>query len=72
MSMAPPELLTIRTPAGERLTATYHRPRDRWRVEPGGYERHDLKDALAQATGASREAAWIVSIVERIAPRTRT
>jgi hypothetical protein len=59
--------LTVRTPAGLRLTATHDSSRDRWRVEPGGYERRDLRDALAQASGFARDAAWIISVAERIA-----
>jgi hypothetical protein len=69
--MSDSQRLTVRTPAGLRLTATHDHGRDRWRVEPGGYERRDLRDALAQASGSSRDAAWISSVVDRIAP-TRT
>ena len=65
-TVAVPETMTIRTPAGQKLTAIYDRSRGRWRVEPGGYERFDLRDALAQATGASRDAAWIGSIIARV------
>jgi len=66
--MATPQRLTVRTPAGLRLTATHDRARDRWRVEPGGYERRELRDALAQASGSPRDAAWISSVADRIAP----
>ena len=49
----------VRTPTGAILTAEYDPFRDRWRITPGGYESRSLSRALAQASGAPPEAAWI-------------
>jgi hypothetical protein len=48
------------------LTVEYDTLRSRWRVDPGGYERRGLADALAQATGAAPSADWIVAMAERL------
>jgi hypothetical protein len=58
---------TVRTPTGAALTVEYDRLRSRWRVDPGGYERRGLADALAQATGTDPTAAWIVEAAEKLA-----
>ena len=57
---------TVRTPEGIALTVEYDTLRSRWRVDPGGYERRGLADALGQATGNAPSADWIVEIVERL------
>ena len=57
---------TVRTPAGTALTVEYDTLRDRWRVDPGGYERRGLADVLGQATGTASSANWIVEIAERL------
>ena len=57
---------TVTTPRGTALTFEYDALRSRWRVDPGGYERRGLADALGQATGSSPNADWIVDIVERL------
>ena len=57
---------TVRTPTGTALTVEYDTLRSRWRVDPGGYERRGLADALGQATGTAPSADWIVKIAERL------
>ena len=57
---------TVRTPNGDVLSVEFDTLRGRWRVEPGGYERRQLADALAQATGSGRTAGWIVELAERL------
>jgi hypothetical protein len=49
------------------LTVEYDTLRSRWRVDPGGYERRGLADALGQATGTDASAAWIGEMAERLA-----
>ena len=61
----------VRTLRGAVLTIEYDRLRSRWRVDPGGYERRELADALAQATGGRSNAAWIVQTVERLTVEAR-
>jgi hypothetical protein len=56
----------VTTPGGSALLVEYDTLRNRWRVDPGGYERRGLADALGQATGTAPSAAWIVEIVERL------
>ena len=58
---------TVRTPSGAALTVEYDRLRSRWRVDPGGYERRGLADALGQATGSGPRAAWIVEMAAGLA-----
>jgi hypothetical protein len=48
------------------LTVEYDTLRSRWRVDPGGYERRGLADALGQATGTAPSADWIVEIADRL------
>jgi hypothetical protein len=48
------------------LTVEHDSLRSRWRVDPGGYERRGLADALGQVTGDKPTAAWIVEIVEQL------
>lgn len=57
---------TLRARSGAVLTVQYDRLRVRWRVDPGGYERRGLADALAQATGDRSEADWIIEAAERL------
>ena len=56
----------VRAPEGILLTVEYDTLRRRWRVDPGGYERRRLPDALAQATGSTAAAAWIVEVANRL------
>lgn len=56
----------IRTPSGATLTVEYDTLRHRWRVDPGGYERRRLADALAQATSSSRDDAWLIQLADRL------
>jgi hypothetical protein len=56
----------VRAPAGAALSVEYDSLRNRWRVDPGGYERRLLADALAQATGSSRDAEWIIQLADRL------
>jgi hypothetical protein len=58
---------TVRTPRGDVLTVEYDSLRSRWRIDPGGYERRGLVDALGQATGEKPTAGWIAEIAERLA-----
>lgn len=53
---------TIRSPSGRQLTVEFDRLRSHWRVTPGEYVRRRLVDALAQATGSSPTADWIVKV----------
>lgn len=48
------------------MTIEYDSLRSRWRVDPGGYERRGLADALGQATGNTATAPWIVEVTERL------
>ena len=48
------------------LTVEYDTLRARWRIDPGGYERRGLADALAQATGTAPTQAWIVATATRL------
>jgi hypothetical protein len=57
---------TVRSPHGAVLTVEYDTLRSRWRVEPGGYERREVADALAQATGDRPDVGWIVQAQERL------
>jgi len=57
---------TVRAGNGKVLTVEYDSLRARWRVDPGGYERRALADALAQATGTSRNADWITEAAKRL------
>jgi hypothetical protein len=57
---------TVRTARGDVLTVEHDSLRSRWRVDPGGYERRGLADALGQVTGDKPTAPWIVEIVERL------
>ena len=56
---------TIRTPSGHKLRAEFDRLRNYWRVSPGEYMRRELADALSEATGARRDAGWIVEAVSQ-------
>ncbi len=44
------------------MIAEYDRLRRHWRVIPGEYVRKNLRDALSQATGQDRNAAWILEL----------
>lgn len=59
----------IRSPSGTPLTVEFDRLRRLWRVTPGEYVRRQLADALAQATGSRRDAAWIVEVEAEITGR---
>jgi hypothetical protein len=61
---------TVKSPGGTALTIEYDSLRSRWRVDPGGYERRGLADALGQATGNTATAAWIVEVTERLVGET--
>lgn len=57
---------TIRSPSGQQLRVEYDRLRSHWRVSPGENVRLHLADALAQATGSTPDAEWIVKVVREI------
>ena len=57
---------TVTTPRGAALAVEYDTLRGRWRVDPGGYERRRLADALAQATAATASGDWIVETAQRL------
>jgi hypothetical protein len=57
---------TARTPRGAQLTVEYDTLRRRWRVDPGGYERRQLADALGQATGDAPASEWITTLTVRL------
>ena len=63
---APRASWNIRTPSGAALTVEHDRIRGRWRVTPGGYERKNLRDAIAEATGSATNASWILELEQRI------
>jgi hypothetical protein len=61
----------VNRPDGATLRVEFDPFRRTWRVDPGGYTRRELPDALAQATGSSRNAAWIVELDERLRAELR-
>jgi hypothetical protein len=63
---------TIRSPSGQQLTVEFDRLRSLWRVTPGEYVRRQLVDALAQATGSSRDSTWIVKVERELSAELRT
>ena len=63
---------TIRTPSGKQLRAEYDRLRNHWRVSPGEYVRRELADALSDATGAHRDAGWILQAVRQTSDDSAT
>jgi hypothetical protein len=57
---------SVRAPRGQTLSVEFDPFRRLWRIEPGGYTRRALPDALAQATGSRSDAAWIIELDERL------
>jgi hypothetical protein len=53
-------------PRGDPLRIEFDPFRRTWRVDPGGYTRRDLPNALADATGWSATANWIITLAERL------
>jgi hypothetical protein len=62
---------SVRAPRGQMLSVEFDPFRSHWRIEPGGYTRRALADALAQATGSSSDAAWILELDERLRAELR-
>src|SRR3954452_24398114 len=56
----------VRSPRGEQLRVEFDVILNRWRISPGEYTRRELPAALAQATGSSPDAAWIVELHARL------
>jgi hypothetical protein len=63
---------TIRTPGGQALTVEHDPVLHRWRVTPGGYERRELRDAVAAASGRRPDADWIRELEGRILAENET
>ena len=61
----------VRNPGGDALRVEYDPFRRLWRVEPGGYTRRALRDALADATGARPTAEWIAEADDRLTVECR-
>jgi hypothetical protein len=62
----PRPVWTIQSPDGQALTLEHDSVLHRWRVTPGGYERRQLRDAVAAASGRRRNADWILQLEARI------